>query len=160
VTTLKYPPLGGRSWGPVRGAELLELTLEAYRTSANANCIVLAMIETRKALGNLDAILATPGLDGVFVGPSDLSISLSNGAALNHAAEGVIDALKLVVARAAAVGKITAAFCPGGAVARRNAEIGIDLLAVGSDWGFLTDGARAALAAARGIAAENSARGY
>jgi 2-keto-3-deoxy-L-rhamnonate aldolase RhmA len=57
--------------------------------------------------------------------------------------------MKRVVSRAKAVGKLTAAFCGGGGVARFNAEIGYDLMAVGSDWGFLADGARAALAQAR-----------
>lgn len=159
VTTLKYPPMGGRSWGPVRAAELLGLTLEQYRLAANENCIVLAMVETRKAMDNLDGILATPGLDGVFVGPSDLSISLSHGREVNAAADGVIEGLKRVVARAAAVNKITAAYCSGGASARRNAEIGIDLMAVGGDWSFLADGARAALALAKGVAGKDVA-GY
>lgn len=150
VTTTKYSPLGGRSWGPVRAAELLGMPLEAYRQVANQHCIILAMVETRLAMDNLDAILATPGLDGVFVGPSDLSISLSQGAEWNPTAPGVIDLMKRVVARAEAVGKLTAAFCGSAAVAKANAEMGYHLMAVGSDWGFLADGARAALLEARG----------
>jgi hypothetical protein len=76
--------------GPMRVSELLGLSHEQYRTHANANTICLAMIETRTALDNLDEILAIPGCDGVFVGPADLSISLSNGGECNMNAAGVM----------------------------------------------------------------------
>src|ERR1700719_3037747 len=61
VSFAKFPPIGERSWGPHRAT-------------------TLAMIETRTALENVEAIAATPGIDALFLGPADLSISLSNGA--------------------------------------------------------------------------------
>ena len=75
VSACRYPPAGTRSFGPARG------TLYGgadYFERANEEILVLAMIETREALANLDAILTTPGLDGVYVGPNDLAIELGH----------------------------------------------------------------------------------
>ena len=79
----KYPPLGERSWGPLRA-----MALQAPRTApadylreANEGTLTLAMIETATALGNVDTIAATPGIDGLFVGPYDLATALSGGKA-------------------------------------------------------------------------------
>src|ERR1700691_4566518 len=80
----KYPPIGERSWGAPRVTTLAGLPDQSvYLREANEHVITLAMIETRAALGNLDAILATPGIDGLFLGPSDLSIALSGGKSLD-----------------------------------------------------------------------------
>jgi 4-hydroxy-2-oxoheptanedioate aldolase len=158
VDALKYPPMGGRSWGPPRGVNLLGMTLDTYRAAANQGTIVFAMVETQAAVDALDAILAVPGLDGVFVGPSDLSISLSKGAKLDHRMPEAVEVMKNVVKKAKAKGKATAIFCAGGEAAARNAALGFDVMAIGSDWGFLADGAKAALEAARGQAAEGGAR--
>ena len=142
VETLKYPPLGGRSWGPTRVINMLGMATEAYRTTANDNIIVLAMIETLAAVDALDAILAVPGLDGLFVGPSDLSISLTNGARLDHRLPEAVAVMERLVKATKAAGKVSAIFCNGGEAAARNAAMGFDILAVGSDLGFLADGAR------------------
>ena len=158
VETLKYPPVGGRSWGPTRAIDLLGMTAESYRLGANAGTLVLAMIETRAAVDALDDILALPGLDGVFVGPSDLSISLSAGRALDHRLPEAVAVMEALLAASKARGKVTAIFCNGGAAAARNAAMGFDILGVGYDYGFLMDGARAALAAARGSAEDGGAR--
>ena len=80
----KYPPIGERSWGPHRATTLAGLADQSvYLREANDHIITLAMIETRTALANLDAIVDTPGIDGLFLGPSDLSIALSNGGSLD-----------------------------------------------------------------------------
>jgi 4-hydroxy-2-oxoheptanedioate aldolase len=73
VGACRYPPKGYRSFGPTRvsfyaGAD--------YPQHANDTVVALAMIETAQAIENLDAILDTPGLDGVYIGPADLSQSL------------------------------------------------------------------------------------
>ena len=76
----KYPPIGERSWGPHRATTLAGLPDQSvYLREANDHVVTLAMIETRTALDNLDAIVDTPGIDGLFLGPSDLSIALSGG---------------------------------------------------------------------------------
>lgn len=158
VEALKYPPEGGRSWGPPRAITLQGSSIEAYRTGANRDLVVLAMIETRAAVDAMEAILDVPGLDGVFVGPSDLSISLSNGARLDHRMPEAVAVMEKLLVAAKKRNKLTAIFCAGGEAAARNAAMGFDILAVGSDWGFLTDGAKAALTAARGHAGEGAVR--
>src|SRR5579872_3096544 len=80
----KFPPVGERSWGPHRVTALAGLADQSvYLREANDHVITLAMIETRTALDNLEAILDTPGIDGLFLGPSDLSIALSEGRTLD-----------------------------------------------------------------------------
>ena len=84
VGAAKYPPVGERSWGPLRALMLDGYSdPKAYLQSANEQTVTMAMIETRKALDNVDAIAAMPGIDMLFVGPSDLSITLSKGAVLD-----------------------------------------------------------------------------
>ena len=73
VGACRYAPLGYRSYGPTRAAVYAG---DDYAARANDTVLMLAMIETAMALKNLDDILSTPGLDGFYVGPSDLSLSL------------------------------------------------------------------------------------
>ncbi|MFB2550313.1 HpcH/HpaI aldolase family protein [Ensifer soli] len=77
VRFMRYPPLGERSYGPTRAAYAAGAN---YAAEANDEILALAMIETAEAMENLEAIAATPGLDGLYVGPADLSLSLSQGA--------------------------------------------------------------------------------
>ena len=78
------------------------------------------MIETREALEALDDILGVDGIDGVFVGPADLSIALSNGARWEPRGPAVLEAAGQVVARARAHGKFAGMFCYDGADAARD----------------------------------------
>ena len=72
VDATKYPPLGKRSWGPGRAMTLSGIGSGAdYLAWTRDNVLAFAMIETVEAITNLDAILSVPGIDGVFVGPSD-----------------------------------------------------------------------------------------
>jgi len=107
-------------------------------------------VETREALGIIDDILAVPSIDGIFIGPSDLSIALSNGARNDAAGGEVTRALSHAVDRAKAAGKLIAVYVPTGERAAVMAGLGFNLIAVGSDTGFLRAGAQAALNAARG----------
>jgi 4-hydroxy-2-oxoheptanedioate aldolase len=93
--------------------------------------------------------LATPGIDGVFVGPSDLSIALSNGATLDAQGADVDAALTLIVARAKAHGKFAAAFCHTGERANELARRGFSLCSVSTDQLLLRLAARLELAKAR-----------
>lgn len=73
VAAARYPPDGIRSFGPVRAGFYGG---PGYAEEANEQIVVFAMIETKQGLENLDAICATPGLDGVYIGPADLSYAL------------------------------------------------------------------------------------
>ena len=76
VSYMRYPPLGQRSYGPTR------VSFSAgsnYGSEANSELLAFAMIETAEGMANLDAIAATPGLDGIYVGPADLTLGLTRG---------------------------------------------------------------------------------
>lgn len=72
VEAVRYPPEGTRSWGPIRAA----LDVPGYAPDiANARTVVVPMIETRDGVANMDEILATPGVDAAYIGPSDLALA-------------------------------------------------------------------------------------
>ena len=145
----KFPPLGERSWGPARALSLSGLGLLDYLKAANGFSLTIAMIETRAALDALDAILGVEGIDGVFVGPSDLSIALTNGATVNQSHPEVDKALDHIVKRARAAGKFAAAFCADGKRAGEVAAKGYQLMSIGTDQVLLRAGCKAGLDAAR-----------
>lgn len=103
VQATRYAPLGGRSFGPTR-ANLVHGA--GYAAKANTTVAVFAMIETREALNNLDAILSVEGIDGVYVGPSDLGLSLGHEPTLEPIAQEVLDAIAEIVRRTRAAGRI------------------------------------------------------
>ncbi|MEZ5840591.1 MAG: aldolase/citrate lyase family protein [Hyphomicrobiales bacterium] len=140
VAATKYPPTGARSWGPQRAMALMGLDRATYLTGANDFCLSLAMIETREALAAIDDILAVDGIDGVFVGPSDLSITIAEGAAVDPSAPAVDAAFIHVAARAAFHGKIASAFTVTPAMAARVKSLGYRFVALGTDAGYLTAG--------------------
>lgn len=72
VSAARYPPLGHRSYGPMRPAA----QAGPKPADANAATLVLVMIETAAGLANVEAICTTPGLDGIYVGPSDLCLAI------------------------------------------------------------------------------------
>jgi 4-hydroxy-2-oxoheptanedioate aldolase len=74
VSYMRYPPVGTRSFGPTRAAFSAG---PGYGPDADDEILCFAMIETAEAMRNLDAICATPGLDGVYVGPADLTLALT-----------------------------------------------------------------------------------
>lgn len=146
---VKYPPLGARSWGPSRAMSLTGLASVDYLKSANETSLAIAMIETREALAALDDILDVPGIDGVFVGPSDLSITLTNGATVDPLHEDVDSALTRIVAVARKKNKLACAFCPDGARAGQLAARGFHLLSVATDLLLLRSAGRTELGKAR-----------
>lgn len=146
---MKYPPVGERSWGAYGALSLMGLEAGEYLKRANELTVSLAMIETREALAIVDDILALPGIDGIFIGPSDLSIALSGGSGLNPTGAEVEKALDHALARAKAAGKVAAIYAVSGARAAELSAKGFHMVSIGSDISMLRAGAHAALAAAR-----------
>lgn len=70
VSYVRYPPLGQRSFGPTRAG----FAMPGYGVAINDEIVALAMIETAEGVENLEAIVQTPGLDGIYVGPADLTL--------------------------------------------------------------------------------------
>jgi 4-hydroxy-2-oxoheptanedioate aldolase len=106
----KFPPVGERSWGPHPALALSGLGASHYFATANDFTLSFAMVETRKALDILDQVLAVPGIDGIFIGPSDLSIGLSGGRSLDPGSAEVEQALDHALSRARAAGKIAGVY--------------------------------------------------
>ena len=146
VSACRYPPEGQRSYGPLRA------TLYAgrdYLRQANRQLACIAMIETREGLDNLDHIVTTPGLDAVYIGPSDLSL------ALGLATVGDCDHPE----HEAAVSRIQGACRSAGIAAgihtsslkyaKKYLAQGFNLVTLGSDSGFMMRAAAADLADVR-----------
>jgi len=147
---MKFPPLGERSWGPLAAIALTGLPPGDYFAKANGFSLSFAMIETREALAIIDDILVAPGIDGIFIGPSDLSIGLTKGASVDPMNPEVDRALDHALQRARAAGRIAAVFAHSGERAGEFAGKGYDLVALANDTILLRAGAQAALKAARG----------
>ncbi len=147
----KYPPLGERSWGPQRAMQIQGKSVTTdYLREANDGTLTLAMIETPAALGNVDAIAATPGIDALFIGPYDLSTALSGGKAQDVQAPEVERAIDKICAVAAKAGKIPGIYCRDAARALAMAKRGFRFLTIGSDLGILREGAAAQVKALKG----------
>jgi 4-hydroxy-2-oxoheptanedioate aldolase len=152
VDACRYPPHGHRSYGPVR-AELLMGSADPDVLGGDALCI--AMIETRDGIDNLDEIAATPGLDGLYIGPSDLSIALGlppGPVAVDPREDrpALADAIERVREACDANGLIAGMHCGGGHAADMYAKAGFKLLTVGVDTSLYKATIRRELASARG----------
>ncbi|MEE8414248.1 MAG: aldolase/citrate lyase family protein [Dehalococcoidales bacterium] len=144
VRACKYPPEGLRGYGPRRAA----LFDPDYRDTANEEILVIVQIETRKAVDNVDDILAVDGIDAVYVGPMDLSLSFGlRGPDWNNAE--YVAAFDRVLEAAAKAGKPAGMFASQGNI-RWAVDRGFTLSTVDSADAFLTYGARTALDKARG----------
>lgn len=153
VSYMRYPPLGVRSFGPVRAS----ISAGAdYAREANDQIISLAMIETREGYDNLEEIVATPGLDGILVGPSDLAFDFDPvrfGPGLDREEPELIEAFQRIINVSHAAGLKGVFMCLSPAYAARAVEWGYDMVTVGNDVRFLANGAQAALAETRRLIA-------
>ena len=144
--------MGERSWGPHRAMALGGVSdMALFLREANDHVITLAMIETRTALQNFESIINTPGIDGFFLGPSDLSIALSNGKTVDPGAKEVDEALDMMIAGAQKKAKeISGAFCPTAERALALEKRGVKFLTVSSDLSMLRAGVAASLKTIKG----------
>jgi 4-hydroxy-2-oxoheptanedioate aldolase len=149
VAATKYPPIGERSWGPPRALILRGHEPQAHLEMGNRVTVTIAMIETDQALGALDDILSVPGIDGVFVGPSDLSITMSDGAKVAAMDPMLDDALAMIADKANAARKIAGAYAATGERAAYFRSLGYRLIGLGSDVVCLAAGSRSFLAASK-----------
>ena len=96
VAACKYYPRGYRSWGPVRAS--IYAGADYTATRANDELLVMPMIETAEAVKNIDDILSVPGIDAVYVGPADLSITLGCTPKLDQTEQPVVEAQQVIAA--------------------------------------------------------------
>lgn len=157
VDFVKYSPLGSRSWAAQLALDLNHISADDYLKTANRTTLALAMIETRQGLAALDDILNVPGIDGVFVGPFDLSIALTGAIQPTH--PDVEAAIDRVLAACRQRHKLATIMGATGERARKLIDKGYDLVAIGPDHAHLREGARQALLLARGNSS-NTTAGY
>ena len=129
VNAMRYPPQGIRGMGGARASRWGRYP--HYAKEANAQVCLLVQAETRTALDNLDAIVATEGVDGVFIGPADLSASLGHVGNPGHTEvqTAIDDAIRRIVKGGKAAGILTT----DDALARHYLELGATFVAVGLD---------------------------
>jgi 2-keto-3-deoxy-L-rhamnonate aldolase RhmA len=137
VAAARYPPLGRRGFGPRRAARL-DGGRPAYIARANDEVAALVMVESANAVAAIDALLQTPGLDGIMVGPADLAVSMGHLDDLNHPDVGA----KVADVRAACRRNSVpfGIFAATEKAARRWAGEGAGFMTIGADTQFLDQG--------------------
>jgi 4-hydroxy-2-oxoheptanedioate aldolase len=149
VSYTRYPPKGTRSFGPTR-ANLS--TGGDYYDSANDEELAFAMIETAEAMARLEEIVATPGLDGVYVGPADLTLGLTGGRlapGMDREEPEMVAAIVRIADAAKAAGIRAGLHCGTPEYAARAVGWGFDLVTIGNDVRLLAEGAGANVARSR-----------
>jgi len=146
VKAARYPPDGERGVGPGR-ASAYGYRIFDYLAAANSSIVVAVQVETAQGLANAGEIAATDGVDVVFVGPGDLSVSI--GATGEAGGERLQEAIGSIIAAASAAGKTAGIFCAGPQDVVRWAAVGASFFILGSDAIFLGSGVAAATDAAR-----------
>jgi 4-hydroxy-2-oxoheptanedioate aldolase len=134
VMACRYPPIGRRSVGPIRASLYAG---SDYFAHANDEILTLAMIESRQALDNLDDILKTPHLDGIFVGPSDLAVSLGYKPGFDPQFPEVQEAVRMIAAKCIEHGKIPGTHCGSVRYGAEMRELGFRFKAFLSDFRML-----------------------
>ncbi len=148
VAACRYPPAGKRSFGPIRAALYGG---RDYAGHANDEMACIAMIETAEALEELDAILSVPGLDAIYVGPSDLGLARGRSPAGDSDHPEHLADIMHVLERARAHG-IPAGIHTGSLTfARRWLQAGFQMVTLGIDSGFMARAASADLGAIRDL---------
>ena len=142
VAYTTYAPRGSRSYGPIR-ATTRGLTRDTE--TANAALTRFAMIETATALDNLDDILSVEGLDAVYIGPSDLSLSLGCEPAMDEVEPKVAQAIDHILARTRAHGLEAGVHNASAKGALTRAARGFRFVTAGGDVGFMMAGGLAAV---------------
>ena len=142
VGACRYPPEGYRSYGPFR-ANLYGGP--DYAANANETVVTMAMVETREALADLDGILNVPGLDAVFVGPSDLGQALGHGPGMDREEPEVVEAISRIVGSAREKGLAAGIFTGSTEYAERVIGEGFNFVNVSSDARLMAAAASAAV---------------
>ena len=130
VGACRYPPLGYRSLGPTRASVYAGADYAEY---ANETVVTLAMVETQQALDNLVDILTVPGLDGVFVGPGDLGLSLTGQTGMDMREPALAEALAYIGKTTKENGRIAGIWVATPEIAREMVQLGYQFITISTD---------------------------
>lgn len=139
VSYMRYPPLGQRSYGPTRAIYSLG---GSYWEHANSEILALAMIETRESFENIQSIVTTRGLSGIYIGPSDLSIGLSEGRlkpGMDRTEPEIVNAIKAILSEAKKANIFAGIHCATAEYAAKAVGWGFDMVTVNSDMRLLAE---------------------
>ena len=146
VKASRYPPQGERGVGPGRAAGY-GYRIPEYLAAANDRIVLAVQVETAEGLANIDAIAAVDGIDVVFVGPGDLSVSID---AFGPAgADKLTEAITTIISVTVTHGRTAGIFCASPQNVGRWAAVGASFFVLASDTMFLGAGAAANCTAAR-----------
>jgi 4-hydroxy-2-oxoheptanedioate aldolase len=143
----RYAPEGVRSFGPVRAGLFLN---QAPPAEVNRQVLCFVMIETVQAVENAEEICATPGVDGVYVGPADLAISMGVAFGVDEMPPAHAEAIDHVAKVCSANGIVPGIHTGSGSDARQAIESGYRMATVSTDAAIFRSAIRSHLAAARG----------
>lgn len=147
---VKFPPFGTRSFGPSRAMQLLNMdSSQDFLSTANEQTLALVMIETKAGVEALGAILGVPGIDGILVGPGDLSVALSGGT-FDPDGEQTRKTMLQILDKTREAGKLACAFAGTPQYARANADAGYHVVSVGYDFNIVSQAFADAIAEMKG----------
>jgi 4-hydroxy-2-oxoheptanedioate aldolase len=155
VAACRYFPDGSRSFGPTRAAFYAGTD---YYSGANREVACIPMIETRRAVEGIDEILSVPGIDAVYVGPADLSITLGLPPRMDNGGE--FEEARLRIAEACRRHGVAPGIHANASLAAKHTAAGYQMITISSDVGSLAAGAVRDLREARGAAEEGTAPVY
>lgn len=142
VGACRYAPQGYRSYGPVRASVVHGAD---YPNRANDLVLTFAMIETAQAVENVDAIMSTPGLDGIYVGPADLSLSMGGAERSDLTEPRLVEVLDTILAAARRHNIIAGIHTNAPDYAHKMIAKGFQLVSMSSDTSFLRSAAQAVI---------------
>ncbi|MCY4007465.1 MAG: aldolase/citrate lyase family protein [Rhodobacteraceae bacterium] len=151
VSYSHYPPQGSRSFGPIRASVSVG---SDYVEKANDTIVCLAMVETAEAYEKRDEIVSTPGLDGIYIGPSDLALGLHDGrmgVGFDRREKEILDPIKRILESAKRHHVIAGIHCGSAEYAADAIGWGFDLVTLSSDARLLVEAATARLAKIRSL---------
>lgn len=157
VSCMRYPPSGLRSFGPVRANFSAGSDYGQY---ADAEVLCFAMIETAEGMKNLDAIVSTPGLDGVYIGPADLTLGLTGRkypTGFDRQEPEMVAAIHEILEKSHKAGIRAALHCGSSAYAAKAIGWGFDMVTLLNDVRLLAAAAQASVAETRKLIGEQAA---
>ena len=143
VSFAKYIPVGDRSFGAAYAASIMGVPPVEYVKAANTNTTIFAMIETQQAADNMEGILDVDGIDGIFCGPGDLSISVRQNVVPDAYGPDTMPIIERMVAEAKKRNKLTATWCGSVDHLELVQKLGFNYAAMGHDALILSQGADA-----------------
>ena len=135
VSYALYPPKGKRSNGPIRAGAYGDAT--PYQATANDEVLVIPMIETQEAIDNIDAILDVPGISGIYIGPSDLGLSLGLVPKLDRDEPEILKIYEKIVKECGKRGLHPGIHCSGAEGAVRAINMGFKLVTLSNESGLM-----------------------